>query len=377
MNKDIIEYEWQNEKLTLTKDEVKKYISTDVNVSEKEVYMFMRLCQAQKLNPFIKEAYLIKYGSSPANLVVGKETFLKRAEASPDFDGYDVSDNADTVEKLAVTCTVHRKSQAHPISVTVDYSEYVGTTATGNITKIWKNKPRTMLRKVAIVQALREAFPSALGGLYETTELDQRTAPVIETKAETTPPPQVKKRELVDKDEIKKPEKERDFVAEFSEEDKPEPEPAKEEKPTTEPMISAGQVTAFKTLIADKVSKEDYRQFMKDTFGVKSCKEFTFETAKNAIERVMKMSSYKSEPAPEPAEVQNKKVEIDVRDWTVKEIKQSIWDIARKWDWQKGEVVDVAEIITKKLIDDFYKVDWVTIYKKFESGEAQNLLMTG
>ncbi|MBT2156545.1 recombinase RecT [Clostridioides difficile] len=33
--------------------------------------------QGSKLNPFIKEAYLIKFGNSPANIVVGKDVFVK------------------------------------------------------------------------------------------------------------------------------------------------------------------------------------------------------------------------------------------------------------------------------------------------------------
>ena len=67
----------------------------------------------------------------------------------------------------------------HPIVVTVSFSEYVGTDAQGNINRMWKNKPRTMLRKVALMQGLREAFPTTLGGLYEENELDQQEIPIM------------------------------------------------------------------------------------------------------------------------------------------------------------------------------------------------------
>ncbi|HBF3006568.1 TPA: recombinase RecT, partial [Clostridioides difficile] len=51
---------------------VKNYlVSGNGNVTDQEVLMFIELCKAQKLNPFIKEAYLIKFGNSPANIVVG------------------------------------------------------------------------------------------------------------------------------------------------------------------------------------------------------------------------------------------------------------------------------------------------------------------
>jgi uncharacterized protein CbrC (UPF0167 family) len=36
---------------------------------------------------------------------------------------------------------------------------------------LWKTMPATMIRKVAIVQALREAFPETLSGMYSEDEI--------------------------------------------------------------------------------------------------------------------------------------------------------------------------------------------------------------
>ena len=36
----------------------------------------------------------------------------------------------------------------------------------------WSKKPGTMIRKVALCQALREAFPQTLGGMYDLAEVD-------------------------------------------------------------------------------------------------------------------------------------------------------------------------------------------------------------
>ena len=36
---------------------------------------------------------------------------------------------------------------------------------------LWKTKPATMIRKVALVQALREAFPAKFGGVYDRDEM--------------------------------------------------------------------------------------------------------------------------------------------------------------------------------------------------------------
>ena len=72
----------------LTADTVKNYLTSGNGaVTEQETLMFIELCKAQKLNPFIREAYLIKFGNSPANIVVGKDVFVKRAYRNPNFEG--------------------------------------------------------------------------------------------------------------------------------------------------------------------------------------------------------------------------------------------------------------------------------------------------
>ena len=179
---DIVKYEWQGQEMELKADDVRNLISTSPSVTDKEIKLFLQLCKYQNLNPFVREAYLVKYGDkNPASIVVGKEVFTKRAENNVNFDGYEISDNYKhkmNLSEFEVTCSVYRKNLTHPINVTVSYSEYVGTNWKGEVNRMWANKPRTMLRKVALMQALREAFPTALGGLYEENELDQRTAPI-------------------------------------------------------------------------------------------------------------------------------------------------------------------------------------------------------
>ena len=72
----------------LTAETVKNYlVSGNGSVNDQEILMFIELCKAQHLNPFIREAYLIKFGNSPANIVVGKDVFVKRAYRNPNFEG--------------------------------------------------------------------------------------------------------------------------------------------------------------------------------------------------------------------------------------------------------------------------------------------------
>ena len=136
MSNDLVKYKWQDQELTLTKSDIRNLISTDPNVTDKEIHLFMELCRYQKLNPFVREAYLIKYGSYPASMVVGKEVFTKRAENNPNFDGQDINDNYKSgmnLNDFEVTCKIYRKNLKMPIVVTVSYSEYVGTDKSGNV----------------------------------------------------------------------------------------------------------------------------------------------------------------------------------------------------------------------------------------------------
>ncbi len=286
-----ITYKWNEEEISLTPEDVRKYISTDERVTDKEVYMFMKLCQAQKLNPFVREAYLIKYGSSPANMVTGKETFLKRAEANKNFDGYELTDEG-KVPEYSVTCKVYRKNLAHPITVTVDYKEYVGTNSKGEINRMWKSKPKTMLRKVALMQALRETFPIALGGLYEETELDQRTeAKIIE--ADSTG--KVKTTYLGDKVKLDKEQEEKelaevDKLGETEVKEEPvlsEKEAQKEQDKALDagkdkPEEGRNQLNIKWHVLVKKLKDinylsddNSYREWLVETFEVKSSKELS------------------------------------------------------------------------------------------------------
>jgi len=150
----------------ITKDDVVKYISTDESVTEKEVFMFLNMCKYLRLNPFLKEIYLVKYRGAPATFVVSYQTLLRRVSQDPNFDGYDVKIEG-TIPDMTGTATVYRKDRSKPVVVSVKYSEAVKKTldSTGRIvpTKMWQEMPEWMLRKVALARVLREAFPTAIG----------------------------------------------------------------------------------------------------------------------------------------------------------------------------------------------------------------------
>lgn len=166
----------------LTADTVKNYLTSGNGaVTEQETLMFIELCKAQKLNPFIREAYLIKFGNSPANIVVGKDVFVKRAYRNPNFEGMKagivtVDKEGNTHERegslklpgetlIGGWCEVYTSDKKFPIKSVVSLEEYSKSQST------WKTMPCVMIRKCAMVTALREAFPEDLQGLYDASEM--------------------------------------------------------------------------------------------------------------------------------------------------------------------------------------------------------------
>ncbi len=183
---EIIEYHVDNgEKVTLSPEIVRKYlVNGGGNVTDQEIMMFLSLCKYQKLNPFLREVYLIKYGKgdkATATMVTGKETFLKRAQKNPRYQGHETEIKTDEEGKLYARAKVYVKGYAVPIKYDAYYEEYVALTdeyvqgkPTGRKVpnKMWKEKKRVMLAKCALVGALREAFTADLQGLYSQEEIN-------------------------------------------------------------------------------------------------------------------------------------------------------------------------------------------------------------
>lgn len=137
-----------------------------LGMKEKEKRQFLEFAKAYKLNPFKREIYCSKHGDN-LSIIVGYEVYLKRAEASGKLDGWEVEFSEDG--KRAII-TIHRTDWSKPLVHTVEYDEYVQKRKDGQVTKFWKEKPKTMLRKVAISQGFRLAFPVDLGGMPYTKE---------------------------------------------------------------------------------------------------------------------------------------------------------------------------------------------------------------
>lgn len=167
----------------LNVETVKNYlVRGNGDITDQETLMFIELCKAQHLNPFINEAYLIKFGSQPAQIVTGKDVFVKRANRNEHFEGMRsgiiVERDGNLVEiegsvklkkdiLIGGWCEVHRNDRKFPIKSSVALEEYSKSQST------WKTMPMVMLKKCAMVTALREAFPEDLQGLYDSCEIKE------------------------------------------------------------------------------------------------------------------------------------------------------------------------------------------------------------
>ena len=90
MSANIVKYHsMTGQEIILSPEIVRNYLvnGDPTKVTDQEIMMFLTLCKYQKLNPFLREAYLIKYGNKMA-IVTGKETFLKRAVKNPNYQGH-------------------------------------------------------------------------------------------------------------------------------------------------------------------------------------------------------------------------------------------------------------------------------------------------
>lgn len=209
-NTGLVEYMSGGQKVKLSPKMIRSYlVSGGGNVTDSEVMMFLSLCKFQQLNPFLREAYLIKFGSSPATMVVGKDVFIKRASRNPAYDGKQAGIIVQEIETGKIIeregtfyireqerlvggwAKVYIKGHSIPEYEAVSFDEYAGRKANGELNNQWATKPATMIRKVALVHALREAFPEEFNGMYAPEEIPEASDIVLDDSAsEPVPVPE-------------------------------------------------------------------------------------------------------------------------------------------------------------------------------------------
>ena len=179
---------------------VAKYVLTgNGEASDKDVFSFLAKCRARGLNPLAGDAYMTSYrnrdGSTSTSVIVSKDYFVRTATQQSGFDGMRagvvvvskrtgeltyregsiVGKNSECL--VGGWAEVYDKGRRFPSRAEVSLDEY------DQGRSLWKSKPATMIRKVALVQALREAYPGAFGGIYDRDEMPEPVVPVPDVES--------------------------------------------------------------------------------------------------------------------------------------------------------------------------------------------------
>lgn len=156
--------------------------------SDNDAMKYIMFCQAQKLNPFEQDSYLVGYDSEDGiakfNMIAAEKSMLKRAELHPEFDGLQ---SGLTIEKedgtfidlegelvpkggavVAGWCKVFFKQRKIPCYDRLPMDKM----RRGKRGPFWDHNPEHQLVKCARAAVLRRAFSSTCGGLYLRDELD-------------------------------------------------------------------------------------------------------------------------------------------------------------------------------------------------------------
>lgn len=179
--------------ITVTADDVRNLICPDAD--QKEVSLFLQLCKSQRLNPFVKDAYLVKYGSNPAQMITNYQVFNRRACRNENYAGIEngvvVLRNGEIVHKdgsavykaagetlLGGWAKVYFKDNRKPAYAEVALDDY--STGKSN----WQKMPGVMIEKCAKAAAWRLAFPDDFQGMYVSEEMQQAQPQPVESYAE-------------------------------------------------------------------------------------------------------------------------------------------------------------------------------------------------
>lgn len=193
----------ETEAIHLTLARVKQFLCIPTKSgrmpTDEQVVKYMMLCKAQSLNPWVNDAYLVGYDGKDGpqfSLITAHQSFLKRAEASPEFDGIEsgvIVARGDTITErqgdlllngevlVGAWARVHRRDRSVPSYDALNLKTF----DTGR--SRWAADPAGMIVKCAEASALRKAFPSTLAAMYCKEEMDRQRDSVPEVHVEVKP----------------------------------------------------------------------------------------------------------------------------------------------------------------------------------------------
>ncbi|MEW6226634.1 MAG: phage recombination protein Bet [Bacillota bacterium] len=201
-------------------------------LTQEEKLQFIEVAQAFHLNPFKREIHVAVYGEGEyrrMSIVVGYQVYLDRAERTGQLDGWRAWVEGQG-EDMKALVEIHRKDWHSPFIHEVYWKEAVQRKRDGQPTSFWSKMPKFQLKKVAISQGFRLAFPSELGGMpYDPAELpDAESAGFQEKPANSIALPTIPEQPAMNVATVEKHTKPFTPVAKPLSVAEPEPEPEDE-----------------------------------------------------------------------------------------------------------------------------------------------------
>jgi hypothetical protein len=244
---EIVYEDWTGNTVKLSASTIRSLINPRASLAD--IYKFIATCRAYKLNPFLGDAYLVKYDErEPAQIIVSRFVFMRNAQSHPSFRGFTsgvivVRKNPDRVRSAfaeqvgELLKDIAEKAPEHKAAILeallklkeiedglsnheVDVMEIEGAfvppgwqlyggwcvvfVQDGEQTRqvvqrvllseynrekaSWKVMPATMIQKVAEAQAFRKAFPDLLSGLYIPEEMGVERHEIRSARGQDLPP---------------------------------------------------------------------------------------------------------------------------------------------------------------------------------------------
>lgn len=169
-------------------------LNIDNKVSDVEVFTFLKLCQHQKLDPFLGEVHFIYVGGR-VQKVVGVDTFTNRLNEHPLCLGWGagllIESEGKIVEQkgtfhlptqkiVGAWFAVKRKGWEQDFYWSISFKEYYREyydkdSKTYKPMGQWGTMPATMIVKCAITSGCRKAFPKSFTGLYSPEEFGENS----------------------------------------------------------------------------------------------------------------------------------------------------------------------------------------------------------
>lgn len=188
-----------SEKVKLSIKIVQDYIAVPTrsgkSCSVRDAMRFVAMCQAKHINPFEGDCYLIGFDGKNGpefQLITAHQTYLKRAELHPEFDGMQsgviVRDN-ESKKILELEGDFYIKSDQELLGGWAKVyfkNRKIPMYRRGNLERfrknfgVWLDDPAGMCVKCIESDCLRSSFPTMLGGMLMREEVeipDQRMIP--------------------------------------------------------------------------------------------------------------------------------------------------------------------------------------------------------